>query len=180
MKGPLVDAEDYPRSDIDLYKIRDARHQINCLQNDLNTLVKEISAGLEQHFSELKMTEDMGSLSQPSALATTSTSSPEAITLPLNKEPFAVVDAVTDGSPAQEAGLQAKDELLEFGSLNIKNFQNLQQFADIAQHKLNQRVSVIVRRKRNNENSYETIQLIPKKWSGRGHLGMIVKPINKM
>lgn len=175
MKGALVDAEDYPRSDIDLYKIRTARQRINCLQNDLNLLVREISAGLDQHFSEMKMTEDMSSLSQPSARS--SSPAAETIPLPLNKEPFAIIDAVTEGSPAQDAGLRVKDELIEFGSLNVKNFQNLQQFADIAQHKLNQRVSIVVKRKRDNENSFETIQLVPKKWSGRGYLGMLVKPI---
>ena len=30
MDGPLVDTEGYPRSDIDIYSVRHARHQIIC------------------------------------------------------------------------------------------------------------------------------------------------------
>lgn len=30
MNEPLVDCEDYPRSDVDLYQVRTARHNIAC------------------------------------------------------------------------------------------------------------------------------------------------------
>lgn len=179
MTAPLVDAEDYPRGDIDLYKVRAARQKISCLKNDLNELMKEITTGLEEHFTELKVAEDAAKPTDK----VTSTPPVETISLaPLViKESFAIVDAVTDGSPSYDAGLRAKDELIEFGSLTAKNFQNLQQFADIAQHKLDQRVAVVVKRKRDNGTCVvETIQLVPKKWSGRGYLGMVVRPINKI
>lgn len=177
MTAPLVDAEDYPRGDIDLYKIRTARQRISCLQNDLNELVKEITAGLEQHFSELKVAEGDAKPAKEDR-----PKSPETVPTPapITKESFAIVDAVTNGSPSYESGLREMDELIEFGTLNAKNFQTLQQFADIAQHKLNQRVSVVVKRKRDNgQSAVETIQLVPKKWSGKGYLGIVVRPINK-
>ena len=47
MREPLVDNDGYPRNDIDVYQVRHARHQINTLQNDLKSLLKEIEKGLE-------------------------------------------------------------------------------------------------------------------------------------
>lgn len=47
MRESLVDADGYPRNDIDVYQVRHARHQINTLQNDLKSLMKEIEKGLE-------------------------------------------------------------------------------------------------------------------------------------
>lgn len=46
MNESLLDAEGFPRSDIDVYAVRQARHQIICLQNDLKTTMKEIEQGL--------------------------------------------------------------------------------------------------------------------------------------
>lgn len=183
LTAELVDAEDYPRGDIDLYKVRAARGRINCIRNDLNTLMKEITEGLEQHFSELKV-ETNGT---PAEAATknestnsTSTDSPPAAP-PVDKVAFAIIDAITEGSPADECGLRVKDEVVEFGSLNVKNFQNLQQVAEIAQHKVDQKVAVLIKRKRENGSIFiDTIQLVPKKWAGRGFLGMVIKPMNKV
>lgn len=179
MTAPLVDVEDYPRGDIDLYKIRTARGKINCLQNDLNVLVKEITEGLEQHFTELKVESESSTANSSVTPETSSTQpSPPAAPEPVNKEPFAIINDVTVGSPSYEAGLRVKDEIIEFGTLTAKNFTNLPQFAEIAQHKLNQPVAVTVKRKRENgPNIIETIQLVPKKWSGRGYLGMVVNKL---
>ncbi len=47
MRESLVDDDGYPRNDIDVYQVRHARHQINTLQNDLKSLLKEIEKGLE-------------------------------------------------------------------------------------------------------------------------------------
>lgn len=52
MRDPLVDADGYPRNDIDVYQVRHARHQINTLQNDLKSLLKEIEKGLEGEIDE--------------------------------------------------------------------------------------------------------------------------------
>lgn len=143
--------------------------------------MKEIAEGLDQHFSELKVEtkSDSGSREGDST-KTTNTAQPPPSSPPVAKDSFAIVDSVTEGGPADECGLREKDELVEFGSLNAKNFQNLQQLAEIAQHKLDQKVAVMVKRKRDNGSiCVETIQLVPKKWAGRGFLGMVIKPIGK-
>lgn len=46
MGETLLDAEGYPRADIDVHAVRQARHQIICLQNDLKAVMKEIEQGL--------------------------------------------------------------------------------------------------------------------------------------
>lgn len=182
MTCSLVDSEDYPRSDVDVYKIRTARGRINCLQNDLNTLIKEISSGLENHFSEMSVNtvdqtmQQMKTTSEQSGEKDTSKSSSTATVSP-HKDPFSVITAISDGSPSHDAGLRVHDQIVEFGSLNGKNYEALKQFADIAEHKLNKPVTLVVKRKRDGIPVLETIQLVPKKWSGRGYLGMVVKPM---
>lgn len=46
MNESLLDADGFPRADIDVYAVRQARHQIICLQNDLKAIMKEIEQGL--------------------------------------------------------------------------------------------------------------------------------------
>lgn len=46
LKESLVDEHGFPRNDIDVYQVRQARHAIICLQNDLKALLKEIEEGL--------------------------------------------------------------------------------------------------------------------------------------
>ncbi|GFE54760.1 proteasome regulatory protein protein [Babesia ovis] len=49
MTGPLVDAEQFPRSDIDVYAVRNARHRVHCLHNDY----KEVETKLEHALHEI-------------------------------------------------------------------------------------------------------------------------------
>lgn len=46
MNESLLDAEGFPRADIDVYAVREARHKIICLQNDLKATMSEIEKGL--------------------------------------------------------------------------------------------------------------------------------------
>ncbi|XP_020603041.1 26S proteasome non-ATPase regulatory subunit 9-like [Orbicella faveolata] len=48
MHGKLIDDENYPRSDIDVYAVRVARNRIICLQNDHKALMKEIEEGIHE------------------------------------------------------------------------------------------------------------------------------------
>lgn len=48
MFTPLVDPQDFPRSDIDVAGIRTARHQINCLRNDLKAVMDQMKDLLEK------------------------------------------------------------------------------------------------------------------------------------
>ncbi|EDO06410.1 26S proteasome non-ATPase regulatory subunit 9 domain protein [Babesia bovis T2Bo] len=48
MKGPLVDEEQYPRSDIDICAVRNARHRINCLHTDYKELEDKLAQALHE------------------------------------------------------------------------------------------------------------------------------------
>lgn len=52
MHGPLVDVEGYPRNDIDVHQVRQARQQIICLQNDHKALMTEIEKLMHQLHAE--------------------------------------------------------------------------------------------------------------------------------
>ena len=59
MTGKLVDIEDYPRADIDVYSVRAARHRIICLQNDHKSLMKHIEEGLYKVHTEARAAKDI-------------------------------------------------------------------------------------------------------------------------
>lgn len=57
MSGPLVDAEGFPRNDIDIYQVRQARQTIICLQNDHKELMNQIQTLLNQYHAEIATTD---------------------------------------------------------------------------------------------------------------------------
>ncbi|KAM4616224.1 26S proteasome non-ATPase regulatory subunit 9 [Polymixia lowei] len=165
-EGPLVDAEGFPRSDVNLYHIRTARHNISCLQNDHKAIMVEIEEALhELHAREKAKREQDEAEAQAEAME-------QEVTLPTA---FARVDAVTQGSPACRAGIGVGDEIIEFGSVNTGNFQNLQNIASVVQHSEGKplRVSVIRSGQR------AQMSLTPQRWSGRGLLGCSIVPIHR-
>ncbi|KAM9393328.1 26S proteasome non-ATPase regulatory subunit 9 [Pholidichthys leucotaenia] len=163
-EGSLVDAEGYPRADVDVYQIRTARHNISCLQNDHKAIMAEIEAALHKlHAREKAKREKDEAEAQEEVME-------QQLTLP---PPFARVDAVTDGSPACGAGLRAGDEVIEFGSVNARNFQNLQNIASVVQHSEGKPLHVSVVR----AGQKVQMSLTPQRWSGRGLLGCNIVPV---
>jgi len=88
MTSPLVDAEGFPRADIDIYAVRGARVRIIELRNDLKAVMAAISSGLETVYAPSDATID---------------SLGEATTQPTALKPFAKVNAIAPGSPAATA-----------------------------------------------------------------------------
>ncbi|XP_065708013.1 26S proteasome non-ATPase regulatory subunit 9 [Patagioenas fasciata] len=164
MTEPLVDAEDFPRGDIDIYEVRTARHNIICLQNDHKALMKQVEEALHQLHAREK---EKRARDEAEALAEArSQSQPQA---------FARVNAVTPGSPASISGLQVDDEIVEFGSVNINNFQNLQNIATVVQHSEGRPLSVTVIRSGRKVH----VGLTPKRWAGKGLLGCNIIPLQR-
>ncbi|XP_072921674.1 26S proteasome non-ATPase regulatory subunit 9 [Hemitrygon akajei] len=166
MDEPLVDVEGYPRSDIDVYQVRTARHNIICLQNDHKALMKQIEEGLHQLHAR-----DREKRRLDEAEAHQERLQQESRVLPA----FAKVDTVSPGSPASMSGLQVGDEIVEFGSVNTQNFQNLQNIAKVVQHSEGKPISITVTR--NGQNVH--LSLTPQRWSGRGLLGCNIVPLQK-
>lgn len=163
---PLVDEEGFPRADVNLYQIRNARHNISCLQNDHKAIMAEIEEALHKlHAREKAKREQDETEAQEEAME-------QQVTLP---PPFARVDAVTQGSPACGAGLRVGDEVIEFGSVNTENFQSLQNIASVVQHSEGKPLSVTVIR----DGQKAQMRLTPQRWSGRGLLGCNIVPIHR-
>merc|ERR1712157_363564 len=101
--------------------------------------------------------------------------------------PFALIDEVTPGSPAFNAGLKEGDTLLRFGSINHTNHSNFRAIAELLPIAAseNRSISVSVRRKSMELGGVaeviktETFEFTPRTWSGRGLLGCHIRPITK-
>ncbi|XP_064119297.1 26S proteasome non-ATPase regulatory subunit 9-like [Macrobrachium nipponense] len=163
MGEPLTDNEGYPRSDIDVYQVRHARHQIKCLQNDHTALLRRIEEGLVSLHSQARTVEE----------------DPNGINVPPpspNLEPFLRVDHVIVGSPANVAGIHEGDQITKFGSVTYENFRGLATVGQLVQNSVNSSIQVTVRR---NEQKV-SLSLTPRQWSGRGFLGCNIVPIEKL
>lgn len=86
--------------------------------------------------------------------------------------PFAMVDEITESSPAAEDGLQLGDQVVKFG--NVEGGDNLlQRLAAEAQSNQGQAVSVGVIR----QGAKVGLSVTPRIWQGRGLLGYILIPL---
>ncbi|KAJ8933944.1 hypothetical protein NQ318_008698 [Aromia moschata] len=108
MKDPLVDAEGYPISSIDVYQVRNARHRIICLQNDHKSIMKRIENGVHGYYSAAGSDK---SREIPMDI--------DRCEIAVHQTPFAKVTLVSPGSPAEYAGFIVNDEVVEFGSVNF-------------------------------------------------------------
>ncbi|XP_019394279.1 PREDICTED: 26S proteasome non-ATPase regulatory subunit 9 isoform X1 [Crocodylus porosus] len=166
MSEPLVDAEGYPRADVDLYQVRTARHNIICLQNDHKAVMRQVEEALHQLHAREKEKRARDEAEAQAEAVSRNQSLPQ---------PFARVNAVTPGSPASLAGLQVDDEIVEFGSVNAHNFQTLQNIATVVQHSEGKPLSVSVIR--GGEKVH--LGLTPKRWAGKGLLGCNIVPLQR-
>ena len=88
-------------------------------------------------------------------------------------KPFAKIDIVTNGSPANDAGLKVGDLIIEFGTQNVTNFKSLADIGQLVQNSQNRNVRVKLLR----DGKVNTLTLVPKKWSGQGLLGCKLVPL---
>ncbi|KAL1664221.1 hypothetical protein GGF50DRAFT_101993 [Schizophyllum commune] len=154
MRSPLVDADGFPRDDMDIYAVRGARVRIIELRNDLDDLMNKIGKALEGVYDP--------------ALIAPKPSEDDLRT-------FAKVNAVAPGSPAADAGLQKDDLIVKFGHLTHKSLTggSLQPIAELVNANENRHVVIKLLR------SGETIfaNLYPRQgWGGRGMLGCHIVP----
>ncbi|XP_077600726.1 26S proteasome non-ATPase regulatory subunit 9-like [Stigmatopora nigra] len=164
LTGDLIDAEGYPRSDVNLYQIRNARHNISCLQNDHKAIMVDIEDALHRLHAREKVKRREDQAWMPEETTERRDGLPPA---------FARVDAVTQGSPASAAGLKVGDEVIEFGSVNSGNFQSLHNIASVVQHSEGKSLRVTVVR----EGQKANMSLTPQRWSGQGLMGCKIVPM---
>ena len=84
----------------------------------------------------------------------------------MTKLPFAMIDEITDGSPASLDGLQLGDEIVKFG--NVEACDQLQErLISEALSNEDSQVSLVIIR----QGSAMNLTITPRKWHGRGLLG---------
>lgn len=102
--------------------------------------MNRIEKGLHDHHATMQATQ------APKEEATTSQSTPsaESQSEAVVETPFAKVNSVESGSPANEAGVKAGDKIRSFGSANWTNHESLRKVGDVVQR--NEGVRHIVQR----------------------------------
>ena len=88
-------------------------------------------------------------------------------------KPFATIDQVFYGSPAENCGMKVGDKILQIGDISYTNFKQLQDVGKLIQNNKDKEVSLIIVRDENVLN----LVLVPKKWEGVGLLGCHLIPI---
>uniref|UniRef100_M4C5J2 Nas2 N-terminal domain-containing protein n=1 Tax=Hyaloperonospora arabidopsidis (strain Emoy2) TaxID=559515 RepID=M4C5J2_HYAAE len=144
--GPLVDAEGFPRADVDVYRVRHVRHLLARKQTDHKQVMRTIEELLPQVFA-----------ARSSDLEKTST----------RAESFA-----EDKATATATAATPLDEVLCFGTADASNHRELAAVKDIVERNIGSGIRVLVRR----ETHLLALELIPQTWSGSGVLGCLLRP----
>lgn len=197
----MVDSEGFPRADIDVHGIRTQRNRFAKLKTDH----KEISAEIEKYLhialappSDANQRVELAdpplstgaststSAQQPylsfdSALITNANGIPDRPQEQPRRPSFALVDIVSEHSPAASAGLQVNDRVVAFGAVSLGAFPCPQTamaaLPGLLREHENQSVDVIVERGEGDGLTVLTLSLTPRRWSGSGLLGCHVVPV---
>ncbi|KAM7536946.1 hypothetical protein Aperf_G00000073740 [Anoplocephala perfoliata] len=161
MHGPLVDAEGFPRNDIDLVAVRTARNRIICL----NTDYKELMLQLEEVSSRLLAKR----VSNAEAMETETSNQP-------SPKAFLSVDQVTPGSPSDLAGIRVGDQIVKFGPLLASSFTGLPAVVEVVKA-TESKGSIPLTVIRKEEAGSTTLRLVLTKPEGGQSLGFHIVPI---
>ncbi|EDO02049.1 hypothetical protein SS1G_04525 [Sclerotinia sclerotiorum 1980 UF-70] len=150
------------------------RSRIIHLKNDYKALMSVIEKHIHEHFARLaedpKPEEPVVSDAQASEIIA-SFDEPAPLDLP-----FAKVNSIAAGSPADDAGLKAGDKIRNFGYVNHANHDGLKRVAECVQGNEGREVTVKVSRDLGRQELQLT--LTPRRnWGGRGLLGCHILPL---
>ncbi|KAG6001215.1 hypothetical protein E4U43_001384 [Claviceps pusilla] len=167
MQTPLITNDGFPRSDIDVAKIRTTRARIIRLKNDYADLMVKIEKHLHERFASLDK-DNEGDSNPDQAGVNAVAMLPDSEPFYLD-EPFAKVNTVAANSPADRAGLKQGDMIRSFGYVNRTNHDNLSK----------RNVFVKVSRASDAAQRQELrLTLTPTRdWGGRGLLGCHIVPL---
>ncbi|BHF65062.1 26S proteasome non-ATPase regulatory subunit 9 [Sparganum proliferum] len=181
MHGPLIDADGFPRSDIDIVAVRTARNRIICLNTDHAAVMRELESvssrllDAKQPGQSVPIPMDTSDGSQLTAkpLRATLSSEPSSYSTP-----FLLVDQVTPGSAAELAGIQVNDQLTRFGSVSSANFVNLSSIASVVKlTAAKSAIPITVLRLSEGQQNFHNLSLF--KPLDAGGLGLHVVPLRK-
>ncbi|KAJ4366253.1 putative 26S proteasome regulatory subunit [Neocucurbitaria cava] len=174
MNTGLTTFDGFPRSDIDVAQIRTTRARIIRLKNDYKDLMLRIEKGLHEHHARLaeQAQNNPGAANQAQGALGAAPTALEA--------PFAKVNNVVAGSPADSAGLRVGDTVTKFGWVDWTNHERLSRVAEAVSQ--NEGIPITVKALRPNPSGGPTetiqMQLTPRRnWGGRGLLGCHLLPL---
>ncbi|KAF9163202.1 hypothetical protein DFQ26_002859 [Actinomortierella ambigua] len=166
----LIDAEGFPRADIDLVAITALRAKLAKLRNDLKFMMPRIEEALYKVHEAARKEKDAARQPAQEAPAENAEDALQA---------FARVNAVAPDSPAWEGGLIRGDQIVQFGLINATNHNNLKALNDHVVAQQNHPIVVKVLRAKD-DGGEETLALFvtPRLgWGGRGLLGYTDMPM---
>ncbi|THV50356.1 hypothetical protein BGAL_0153g00010 [Botrytis galanthina] len=161
-------------ADLDVAQIRTTRSRIIYLKNDHKALMSVIEKHIHEHFARLAENPSTEEPVVDEAQATRivpSFDEPAPLDLP-----FAKVNSVAAGSPADDAGLKAGDTIRNFGYVNHANHDGLKRVGECVQG--NEGREVMVKVSRDLGRQELQLSLTPRRnWGGRGLLGCHILPL---
>ncbi|KAK0556289.1 putative 26S proteasome regulatory subunit [Tilletia horrida] len=185
LTSPLVDAEGFPRADIDIHAIRIARNRIAHLRNDRVAVTEQMAQAMRDAFLEPPGGGDRRNLVNGHSSTSSTTSSGHASDSRTGAveelAPFARINSVSASSPAETAGLREGDLILSFGGLSSARSSSddagstpsLSDLPPLVRE--GQQIEVILRRGSAQEAAASsqilTLQLVPA--SGPSHRGLL-------
>jgi len=178
LKGPLIDKDGFPRADVDIYKAREHRHRIACLQTDHKAVMKEVEQGLYAYHQSVKTSGGSSSHMPMPAQPRPPPTIPAAPVAAAAKAPFALIDDVSPASPALAAGLKVGHRVLSIGTIDadIIRDRGMSALGEVVAAHEGRQLEVQVLPE--GEARPLTLQLTPARWSGRGLLGCHLQPLN--
>ncbi|KAF2246707.1 26S proteasome non-ATPase regulatory subunit 9 [Trematosphaeria pertusa] len=174
MNTSLTTFDGFPRADIDVAQIRTTRARIVRLKNDYKDLMSRIEKGLHEHHARLQE-QAQNNAAAPSQALAAPTSASTAL-----QAPFAKVNSIVAGSPADSAGLKVGDSITKFGWVDWTNHDKLARLAQVVSQNEGLPIAVKVLRPSPSGGPSEPVevQLTPRRnWGGRGMLGCNLLPV---
>lgn len=174
MQSTLTTFDGFPRADIDVAQVRVTRARIIHLRNDWKELMDKIEKALHQHHANVQAEE----AKKPTTVNQDSESTMSSGPPPAPEAPFAKVNSVETGSPANEAGLKAGDLIRRFGTAIWSNHERLRKVGEVVQQSTGRPILVKVSRQTGSQTQELDLRLTPRQgWGGRGSLGCHILPL---
>lgn len=187
MTAKLVDKDGFPRADVDVYRVRHLRQELVCLRNDLKGINEQISKSLEAlHALPPDLRDAFDKLAVKPETRQAAAAPVAAVPPSVLTSPFALVDQVSAGSPADEAGIQVGDKIAVFGPLVWRSGEPKPALRDVsgvlttAMASPSPALQLQVHRPDTTAPlgyNVVSLTLVPHAWSGQSVLGCHVVPI---
>jgi 26S proteasome non-ATPase regulatory subunit 9 len=117
------------------FPVRTTRSRIIHLKNDYKALMNVIEKHIHEHFAkQAELAAAEGSTTNGTTPMDTDIPTSSSFRAPqASGPPFAKVNSVVDGSPADSAGLKSGDEIRNFGYVNHANHDGLKRVGECVQ-----------------------------------------------